>query len=389
MRNFYVDLHVHLGSNWRGAPIKITASPQMTLERILVEARERKGLDIVGIVDTLGPSVQEELHHLCLKNILQELPGGGLRHKNGITLILGGELETREGAHFITYLPNLDCLKGFAKAVSPFITNMNLSTQRAGFSLQRLMSMADAYGGVVIPAHAFTPHKGVYGCAVRRLGELFPAGLPPSLVGIELGLSSDTSMADRIAETHQLTFLSNSDAHSLGKLAREYNIICCRGASYEELMAAITCTNGRKVVANYGLEPQLGKYYRSYCSACGYLAQEKGPVISCPRCDSDQVVLGVKDRIDSIADWARPRSPEGRPPYIYQVPLEFIPGVGPRTLARLLAAFGTEMNVLHKTSLRELIQVLGEKIARRIVRARKGELPINPGGGGKYGKVLT
>ena len=154
-------------------------------------------------------------------------------------------------------------------------------------------------------------------------------------------------------------------------------------------MAAITCTNGRKVVANYGLEPQLGKYYRSYCSACGYLAQEKGPVISCPRCDSDQVVLGVRDRIDSIADWARPRSPEGRPPYIYQVPLEFIPGVGPRTLARLLAAFGTEMNVLHKTSLRELIQVLGEKIARRIVRARKGELPINPGGGGKYGKVLT
>ena len=192
----------------------------------------------------------------------------------------------------------------------------------------------------------------------------------------------------QIAETHQFTFLSNSDAHSLGKLAREYNVIRCRGASHEELRAAIATANGRKVVANYGLEPRLGKYYRTYCPICGYIAQGMGPVTSCPTCGSDRVVMGVKDRIDSIADWPRPHSPAGRPPYRYQIPLEFIPGVGPRTLARLLATLGTEMNVLHKTSPQELTKVVGEKIARRIIQAREGKLPLIPGGGGKYGKVL-
>ncbi|NLJ33660.1 MAG: TIGR00375 family protein [Firmicutes bacterium] len=387
MKEFYVDLHVHLGVNWKGGPVKITASPQMSLKRILVEARERKGLDIVGIVDTLGPLVQEELQQLCRENILRELPGGGLRHKNGITLILAGELETKEGAHFIVYLPNLNSLQGFAELVSPFITNINLSTQRAAITLQELVSMAATSGGLVIPAHAFTPHKGVYGCAVRRLKELFPGNIPPTLPGLELGLSADTFLADRIAESQQLTFLSNSDAHSLGKLAREYNVIRCREASYEELMAALAGIGGRKLASNYGLEPRLGKYYRTFCSACAYIAQEPGPIFTCPRCDSDQVVLGVRDRIDFIADWDQAHSPPGRPPYNYQIPLEFIPGIGPRTLARVLSTFGTEMNVLHNTSPQELAKALGERLARRIVQAREGRLPIIPGGGGKYGRI--
>ena len=119
MRDFYADLHIHLGANLQGGPVKITASPKMTLEAILTTARGEKGLDMVGIVDTLSPLVQEELHQLCRTGLLRELPGGGLRYKNGLTLILGVELEVEEGAHIISYFPDLENLgdlpKGFLR----------------------------------------------------------------------------------------------------------------------------------------------------------------------------------------------------------------------------------------------------------------------------------
>lgn len=54
---------------------------------------------------------------------------------------------------------------------------------------------------------------------------------------------------------------------------------------------------------------------------------------------------------------------------------------------RLLSAFGTEMNVLHKAKEDQLKEAVGEKIAQDIVAARVGNLQVEVGGGGKYGKV--
>lgn len=388
MKDFYADLHIHLGANWQGGPVKITASPKMTLEAIFTTAKEEKGLDMVGIVDTLSPLVQEELRHLCRTGLLRTLPGGGLQYRNGITLIPGGELEVREGVHIISFFPDLESLGGFSKRVSSSITNINLSSQRVNLTLHGLVAVTAEYGGITIPAHAFTPHKGVYGHATHRLKELFSDGIPSSLVGLELGLSADTNMADRIAETSNLTFLTNSDAHSLGKIAREYNIFSCQGATWEELLAVLEGRDGRKIKANYGLDPRLGKYHRTSCPACGYIAREPGPVVTCPACKSKKVILGVQDRVDTIADWPEPRSPAGRPPYHYQVPLEFVPGLGKRALYRLIKAFGSEINVLQEANPDDLAEVVGDKIALRILQAREGTLRILPGGGGKYGKVL-
>jgi PHP family Zn ribbon phosphoesterase len=70
------------------------------------------------------------------------------------------------------------------------------------------------------------------------------------------------------------------------------------------------------------------------------------------------------------------------------VPLDFIPGVGKRTIQRLIDEFGTEMAILHEVSLEELGQVVPGKIAKMIDLARKGELNIERGGGGVYGKVV-
>ena len=54
--------------------------------------------------------------------------------------------------------------------------------------------------------------------------------------------------------------------------------------------------------------------------------------------------------IELIKDKETTQSPDNRPPYVYQVPLNFIPGVGGKTIDKLLDNFGTEMTILHKLS---------------------------------------
>ena len=143
------------------------------------------------------------------------------------------------------------------------------------------------------------------------------------------------------------------------------------------------------MLANYGLDPRLGKYHRTFCPSCKVIAGEAPPVTACPLCGSARVVKGVLDRITEIADYPEPRPPDHRPPYHYQVPLQFLPGMGAVTLAKLLNRFGTEMRVLHVASREELCQVVGTKSAQTIIQARQGTLPLVAGGGGRYGKAVS
>ena len=54
---------------------------------------------------------------------------------------------------------------------------------------------------------------------------------------------------------------------------------------------------------------------------------------------------------------------------------------------KLLDNFETEMNVLHKLSKDDIEGVVGAKIANNIYNACKGNVDIQAGGGGVYGKI--
>ena len=84
---------------------------------------------------------------------------------------------------------------------------------------------------------------------------------------LELGLSANTDLADRLDCLKNVTFLSNSDAHSEGPraLGREFNKFKMENASFEELILAIERKNQRKVELNVGLHPKLGKYFKMFC----------------------------------------------------------------------------------------------------------------------------
>lgn len=385
MQDFYVDLHIHLGRTASGKPVKITASNMLTLEAVMEEARFKKGLDMVGVIDCQVPEVLIGLRNRIAAGELMELDDGGVR-MGDITLVLGAEIEIYDKnchglIHALCYMKTVEKMVEFSNWLSKRMKNVTLSTQRVYENAVTIQREVNRLGGLFIPAHVFTPFKSLYGKGVKKsLSEVFN---PDLIDAIELGLSADTSMASRLSELDGYTFLSNSDAHSVGKIAREYQKIRMKDPSFEELRLALREVDGRGVVSNYGLSPQLGKYYTTVCEKCFT------PIVqgdnSCNSCAHTKIVKGVSDRIEELADNGGPL--RHRPPYIHQVPLDFIPGVGPKTLSKLRGVFGTEMGILHETSHEELVEVVGGKVASLIVAARSGRLAFKAGGGGRFGKV--
>lgn len=389
--HYFVDLHVHIGRTEDNSLIKVTASRDLTFARIAQECQLRKGIDMVGIVDCASPRVIADIEKMLNSGEMKELTDGGLRYHNRVTVILGSEIETKELSgglsHQIAFFPFLKNIKKFSKEMNGMVTNLNLSSQNSGITAQEFFDMADSLDGIIIPAHVFTPYKSVFGSCTERLADIFSPIALKEIPALELGLSADSRLADCLEELSGFTFLTNSDAHSLAKIGREYNIIMMEKPSFKELLLALKRKNGRRVIANYGLDPKLGKYHRTYCEECHTTATCPPPVFFCEKCHSNRMIKGVLDRIIEISAGCNSISPSHRPPYYHQIPLEFVPGVGKKTKEKLFKHFGTEMNILHNTSQQELSKVVGPRIAADIILAHKNKLILLSGGGGKYGKV--
>ena len=396
MYEVFADLHVHIGRSESGKPIKITAAKSLNFANIAKECAERKGINIVGIIDCASPYVIEDIENFLKTGDAYELEDGGIIYKDKVCILLGSEVETSEkgrngkcgAAHNVCFFPHLSDIKGFSNEMSTHIKNITLSTQRSNISGYELIDIVEKYNGILIPAHIFTPFKSYYGNCTDRLKDIFKEKYD-KIFAVELGLSSDTFLADMISELEGKTFVTNSDAHSLPKIAREYNKMQVEDISFKEVVKALKNEDGRKIVANYGIDPKLGKYHRTHCDNCDSTIETKESVEVCPKCGSDKVTFGVFDRIELIKDKETTKSPANRPPYIYQIPLTFIPGVGGKTIEKLLDTFETEMNILHKLSEDDIEAVVGEKVAQNIINAREGNMKVESGGGGNYGKVTA
>ncbi|WP_425061140.1 hypothetical protein SCACP_19160 [Sporomusa carbonis] len=393
LNQYFADLHIHIGMSEAGKWIKIPTSRRLTVRGILNEATERKGMNIVGIVDALSPLVLNDIGRLVEEGLLVQSNAGGYIYQNSLLLILGAEIETREEsgglAHTLVFVPDIDTMTAFSNYMSRFIRNINLSSQNAHMPLKQLVNIASGFNSLIVPAHVFTPHKSIFGACSDRLSHMLSDREMGKLAAIELGLSADSNMADRIGELAGYTFLTNSDAHSLDKIAREYNILSMSELSFNELAWALSRTNKRKVAANYGLDPKLGKYHRTLCTGCGFIYTDSRISDCCPKCNSKGLaVKGVFDRINEIADYPESRHPDHRPQYFYQIPLEFIPGLGKKIIGKLLSEFKTEINILHHASYAELCTITGDKIAEYIMSARAGTVTVAAGGGGIYGKLV-
>ena len=64
-----------------------------------------------------------------------------------------------------------------------------------------------------------------------------------------------------------------------------------------------------------------------------------------------------------------------------------LPGLGGKTLAKLVDQLGTEMELIHAVSLAEIERVGGRRVAAAMAAVRSGMAKVQSGGGGIYGKV--
>ena len=394
MYEIFADLHIHIGRSEKGKPIKITGARSLNFANIAKECCDRKGIQVAGIIDCASPYVIEDIENFLKTGDAYELKDGGIIYKDKVCILLGSEVETSEkgrngksgSAHNVCFFPYLKDIKGFSNELAKHVKNVTLSTQRSDLSGYELVDIVEKYNGIVIPAHIFTPHKSYYGNCVDRLKDIFKEKYD-KIFAVELGLSSDTFLADQISELENKTFVTNSDAHSLPKIAREYNKMQVEDISFKEIVKALKNEDGRKIIANYGLDPKLGKYHRRFCEDCNDSIEIDEAATVCPKCGGQNITFGVFDRIELIKDKKETQSPENRPSYIYQVPLSFIPGVGGKTVKKLLDNFETEMNILHKVSEDDIEAVVGAKVAKNIMNSINGNIHVHSGGGGVYGKV--
>lgn len=391
MNRYFADFHIHVGISESGKWVKIPTSRNLTVRNILDTALQRKGLQIVAIVDAMSPWVQQDLQRLLDEGSLTLLAGGGYLYQNGVTLLLGAEIETCEAGggmcHSLSYLPDLAAMEDFSRVMSKHIRNIGLSTQNAHMSFSKLAGIARSHEALFVPAHAFTPHKSLYGTCVRRMAESLSTVDIESIAAIELGLSADTEMADRIRELWNFEFLTNSDAHSPEKIGREYNLMELASPSYAECALAFRRQSGRRVIENFGMDPRLGKYHQSCCGKCNTIFADSEAAGKCPVCGSGKLVKGVADRIEAISDLSPGCHPPHRAAYSYQVPLLMLPGLGGGTLAKLVGELGTEMELIHSVPVSEIERVGGRRVAAAIEAVRAGTAQVQSGGGGIYGKI--
>ena len=364
------DLHIH-------SPYSVAVSKAMSPERLL-EAGRIKGLDILGTGDALHPG-------------WRLLWADYMDNDEGILIVPTMEIEAQGKVHHLIMTDTLDAAGAIAEAFSPFSKNI-MTSGRPYVSLngEHIVDIVHDCGGIVGPAHAFTPWTGMYG-RFDSLRACYGSGVPDFL---ELGLSADSSYGAGISELDGLPFLSNSDAHRPSPLTvgREFTRIDLHARNPKSVIQHI-CS--KDISLNAGIFPEKGKYSRTACTRCyTHFTYAEARQLSwrCP-CDGGQIKMGVRDR-------ALLHSAHGlsvRPPYVYIVPLgEIVSAVlgtsSPLTrkcqalYAELTDTLGAEISILMDIPLPDIFAV-NDRVAGVISDIRGGDGILHPGGGGKYGTL--
>ena len=432
MDSFNADLHIH-------SPHSIAVSKNLNLDT-MVETCKKKGLDILGTGDVLQPDWLKYLE----KNLKKDNVGA-FSYKD-IYFILQTEIEDENSIHEVVFFPDFSTVREVQKKIKPYSKNILGEwggRPRVNLSPAELVDIITDFGAIIGPAHAFTPFKAIFRQNKYATLEQCYQDAVKKVKFLELGLSANTDLADKLESLKNISFLSNSDAHSESprSLGREFNKIKMENPSFDELALALERKNQRKIELNVGLHPKLGKYYNMFCNKCrrrvifvksektkdtlfnGYTISEdfikilsENPLnakkeyinnvskekITCPACKEKinkniKIKLGVSERIDVISTSIEPIHPNHRPPYVNAVPLiDIIRAVKKiksatsvtvlKSYEKMLNELGAEFNILIDTEIEE-IKKFDKNIATVIEAIRKDNVKYTPGGGGTYGQI--
>ncbi|BAU22650.1 PHP domain protein [Caldimicrobium thiodismutans] len=381
------------------------ASSKNMEPRALSKMGALKGLDLLGTGDFTHPLYLQEL-----KEYLEyERDSGFYVVKNGdkgprfllsaeISLIFTQNQKTNRRIHLILIAPNFQVVE----EINLYLSKLgNLSADGRptfGISAERLTLdlLKISPDILVIPAHAWTPWYSVFGAfsGFDTLEEAFGEATP-YIYAIETGLSSDPEMNWRISALDKIALVSNSDAHSPGKIGREATAFFYP-MTYENFYRSI---KENKIAYTIEFYPEEGKYHLDGHRSCKVSLNPKETIelgYICPVC-GQPLTIGVLHRIEKLADRPDNLIPENKPYSVHLVPLvEILAEVfnlnpNTKTLQKLYDQYvekiGTEFDILLKKNLSELSSLLPEKLYLAIKRVREGRVYVKGGYDGVYGIV--
>ncbi len=380
------DLHIH-------SKFSIGSSKNMNITLLSKEAK-KKGIQLLATGDCLHSQWLAEIKKL---GKIDE----GTFEMNGTRFVLTTEVEDNHRVHHLLIFPSLSSALDFRKKIKSSSPNLDTDGRpNVALDGEEIAQLAKDVEAQIGPCHAFTPWTSLY--AYHDSLNSCYGDLEDYVSFVELGLSADSEYADRIAELENLTFLTNSDAHSPYpvRLAREFTRLEMKDITYSELEKALLRKGKRKPILNVGLPPQEGKYNESACIKCFAHYTLREAIMhkwKCTKCGK-RIKKGVKDRVNEIATYSMPKHPSHRPKYLYLVPLAEIisKAVGQKSphtktvfksWSSLISEFGDEVSVLVDVDIEEIAKVTDERVSEAISALRQGKVIIHPGGGGKYGYV--
>ena len=378
-----------------------------------------KGVDVVGTGDYTHPEwfaelseqlepAEEGLYQLKAawrEAVEQELPEHCRRE---VRFMLSVEISTiyKKGdktrkIHHVVILPTLESVARLNRRLGAIGNLQSDGRPILGLDSRDLLEIClEADENVLfVPAHIWTPHFAALGASsgFDSLEECY-GDLLPHIFAVETGLSSDPPMNWRLSALDRYAIVSNSDAHSPQKLAREATCFDTE-CSYPGIYAALKDRDPARFLGTLEFYPEEGKYHydgHRKCAVCYKPAQTLAAEGICPVCGR-KLTVGVLHRVERLADRPDGFRPDFAPSYEYLIPLDEVIGaaigVGPKSKKvravydRLLAEIGPELDVLRRAGLAAIESCGGPLVAEGVRRMRCGEVDIYPGHDGEYGVI--
>ncbi len=410
--SFNADFHVH--SKYSRA-----TSKTCDLEHLSLWGR-RKGLAVVGTGDFTHPAWLAELHEklepaeeglYTLDPEYARIPDGEFLPASSepVRFMLTVEISSiykRAGkvrkVHNVLFAPDLEIAARIADRLDAIGNVRSDGRPILGLDSRDLLEIVleCSERAWLLPAHIWTPHFSMLGArsGFDRVTDCFD-DLAGEIFAVETGLSSDPPMNWRLSQLDHLTLLSNSDAHSPSKLAREANMFDCE-LSFTAIRRAIEHPGEGGFVGTIEFFPEEGKYHWDGHRNC---AQRMSPAETiaadglCPRC-SRKVTRGVLHRVEELAD--RPdgiRQPADRPDHVNLIPLQEILAeiynVGPNTktvmkeYSHLIRSVAPEIEILKDIPLDTLGDLSHPLLPEAIGKMRRGDIEVSAGYDGEFGTV--
>lgn len=413
---FRADLHIH-SRHSRATSRNLSPGHLAAWARV-------KGLDVVATGDFTHPGWLSELeesleedgrgllvprHAVSLATEipwLQEIPS--LRAEQTVRFMLSAEISTiykRAGqvrkVHHLVYVPGLEQAKALNAKLAQIGNLGSDGRPILGLDSRHLLEMVLELHpqAFLVPAHIWTPWFSLFGSksGFNAIEECY-GDLSSEIFALETGLSSDPDMNWQWSALDRFRMLSNSDAHSGEKLAREANLF--RGEpGFEGIYRALRGDgDSHAFLGTLEFFPEEGKYHLDGHRKCNVVVSPREAMARqniCPVC-GHPLTLGVLHRVQELADRDQPQRPAHQPGFHSLVPLvELIAeilGKGPTTktvrreYAAILAAHGSELDVLGQLPVDEIARnrpVLAESIHRM----RQGLVLRQSGYDGHFGKI--